>query len=78
MVQDFDRIERIVAERVLDALDHRHLNELIENPTVENIVLWTWERLENELPRLDELVLWETATSCAVLHRTDIARHASP
>jgi 6-pyruvoyltetrahydropterin/6-carboxytetrahydropterin synthase len=74
MVQDFDRIERIVAERVLGALDHRHLNELVENPTVENIVLWTWERLENDLPRLDELVLWETATSCAVLRRTDIAR----
>ena len=74
MVEDFDRIERIVAEHILDALDHRHLNDLIDNPTVENIALWVWERLESGLPRLDEIVVWETATCSATLRRTDIAR----
>jgi 6-pyruvoyltetrahydropterin/6-carboxytetrahydropterin synthase len=73
MVEDFDRIERIVSERVLDALDHQYLNDLIENPTVEHIVLWVWKRLEKRLLRLDGLVLWETATSCAILRRSDIA-----
>lgn len=74
MIEDFDRIERIVSERVLDALDHQHLNELIDNPTCENIVLWIWKRLERALVSLDELVLWETSTACAVLRRSDIAR----
>ena len=32
MIEDFDHIERIVAERVIDALDHQHLNDFIENP----------------------------------------------
>jgi len=73
MIEDFDKIERIVAERVLDALDHHNLNDSIENPTVENIVLWIWERLERDLRSLDELVLWETATACAVLRRSDLA-----
>ena len=50
MIQDFDEIERIVDESVLEALDHRHLNDHIENPTVENIVLWIWKRLEAVLP----------------------------
>ena len=72
MIEDFDRIERIVGERVLSALDHRNLNDFIDNPTVENIVLWIWKRLAARLPLLDELVLWETATACAVLRRTDI------
>lgn len=72
MVQDFDRLERVVSERVLEALDHQYLNDLIENPTVENIVLWIWKRLEKRLPLLDALVLWETATSCAILRRSDI------
>jgi 6-pyruvoyltetrahydropterin/6-carboxytetrahydropterin synthase len=72
MIEDFDRIERIVDERVLKALDHQHLNEFIDNPTVENIVLWIWKRLQSRLPLLDELVLWETATACAVLRRTDL------
>ncbi|MBV9333652.1 MAG: 6-carboxytetrahydropterin synthase QueD [Candidatus Eremiobacteraeota bacterium] len=74
MVEDFDRIERIVGERVVDALDHQNLNELMENPTAEKIVLWIWKHLEASLPRLDELVLWETQTSCAVLRRSDLAR----
>lgn len=73
MIEDFDRVERIVDDRVLKLLDHAHLNEFIENPTVENIVLWIWKRLQTKLPALDELVLWETATACAVLRRTDIA-----
>ncbi len=73
MIEDFERVERIVVDRVLTALDHQNLNDLIENPTVENIVLWIWKRLDGALLRLDELVLWETATACAVLRRSDIA-----
>jgi len=73
MVQDFDRIEQLVAERVIDVLDHRNLNEFIENPTVENLVLWIWKRLAGALIRLDEVVLWETRTACAVLRRSDVA-----
>lgn len=77
MIEDFDRIERIVKERILDALDHHDLNDFVENPTVENVLLWIWKRLESALTRLDELVLWETTTACAVLRRSDIARHVS-
>jgi 6-pyruvoyltetrahydropterin/6-carboxytetrahydropterin synthase len=73
MIEDFDRIERIVSERVVDVVDHQHLNELIDNPTCENLVLWIWKRLAPALPALDELVLWETSTACAVLRRSDIA-----
>ena len=73
MVEDFDRIERIVGERIIDALDHQNLNDFMENPTAEQIVLWIWQRLERSLPRLEELVLWETQTSCAALRRSDIA-----
>ena len=72
MVEDFDRIERIVGERIVDALDHQNLNDLMENPTAEKIVLWIWERLQRSLPRLAELVLWETQTSCAILRRSDL------
>jgi 6-pyruvoyltetrahydropterin/6-carboxytetrahydropterin synthase len=73
MIEDFDRVERIVNDRVRDVLDHQNLNDFIENPTVENAVLWIWKRLEGALLRLDEIVLWETPTACAVLRRTDIA-----
>lgn len=71
MVVDFDELARIVRATVVDALDHRHLNDTIENPTSENVVVWIWRRLAPQLPGLAELILWETATACAVLRADD-------
>jgi 6-pyruvoyltetrahydropterin/6-carboxytetrahydropterin synthase len=71
MIEDFDEIRRMVRETVIDVLDHQTLNDFIENPTAEHIVMWIWKRLEGTLAGLDELVLWETANSCAVLRRSD-------
>jgi 6-pyruvoyltetrahydropterin/6-carboxytetrahydropterin synthase len=71
MVIDFDELSQIVRGAVIDALDHRHLNDIIDNPTSENIVLWIWRRLSGELPQLAELTLWETANASAVLRRGD-------
>lgn len=73
MVQDFDILAAVVTGTVINQLDHRSLNELIENPTCELILEWIWRRLKPELPTLDELVLWETASSCAVLRGSDVA-----
>jgi 6-pyruvoyltetrahydropterin/6-carboxytetrahydropterin synthase len=71
MIEDFDTVREVVHREILDALDHTSLNDTIENPTCERIVGWIWERLKRVLPGLDELVLWETATSCAVLRKSD-------
>ena len=71
MIEDFDTIKATVGRTVLDALDHTTLNDVIENPTCERIVMWIWERLLPEMPMLDELVLWETRNSCATLKRSD-------
>lgn len=72
MVEDFDVLREVVHREILDRLDHISLNDEIENPTCERIVTWIWERLSPVLPNLDELVLWETATSCAVLRAADV------
>lgn len=69
MVMDFDDLREIVHREILDRLDHADLNEVLENPTCELIAQWIWSRLEAPLPQMAEIVLWETATSCAVLRR---------
>ena len=71
MVEDFDVVSRIVKEAVVSELDHRSLNELIENPTAENIAVWVWKHLAHELPGLAELTLWETRKACVVLRKGD-------
>jgi 6-pyruvoyltetrahydropterin/6-carboxytetrahydropterin synthase len=73
MVVDFDVLSQVVRANVIDALDHRHLNDLIDNPTSENIVAWIWRRLAPALPQLAELTLWETANACAILRRGELA-----
>lgn len=72
MIEDFDTIKQIVRREVVDVLDHQTLNDLIENPTAEHIIMWIWRRVAPHLRGLDELVLWETANSCAVLRATDL------
>ncbi|GAC1655662.1 MAG: 6-carboxytetrahydropterin synthase QueD [Vulcanimicrobiaceae bacterium] len=71
MVLDFDEIAAVVDADVIEVLDHRSLNELLENPTCEEIAVWIWDRLKERLSGLDEVILWETATSCAVLRAGD-------
>lgn len=77
MIEDFDTIKATVRREVVDVLDHQTLNDVIENPTAEHIVMWIWRKLEAALPGIDELVLWETANSCAVLRRSDFHNAAS-
>ena len=64
MIRDFDEVKRTTWDQVLCKLDHAHLNELVENPTAENLVLWIWERLAPILPGLRELKMWETDEYC--------------
>jgi 6-pyruvoyltetrahydropterin/6-carboxytetrahydropterin synthase len=73
MVEDFDTIDRIARERVIDRIDHQTLNDLIENPTAENILLWIWKHLSPHLEGLEELVLWETPSACAVLRKKEMS-----
>lgn len=69
MVEDFETIEAIVDERVVAKLDHQTLNDIVENPTAENVLLWIWSQLDGHLRGFEEAVLWETPRACAVLRR---------
>jgi 6-pyruvoyltetrahydropterin/6-carboxytetrahydropterin synthase len=70
MVVDFSRLKRVVRERVVDALDHRHVNELLDNPTAERMAEWIWQRLADQLEGLVEIELHETR-DCSVVYRGD-------
>lgn len=51
MVIDFVVLKRIVKKHVLNKLDHQYLNDVLENPSAERVVLWIWEQLK-DLPTL--------------------------
>lgn len=59
MVIDFFDIEGAVGP-VVRAVAGTCLNDQLENPTAEAIVVWLWHQIHPELPALSELRLWET------------------
>lgn len=73
---DLAELDRIVKERVLDRLDHQHLNHAIADfapgravPTGENLVCWIREALHEQLPagcQLRELRLAEDDDLAAI------------
>ena len=66
-VEDFSVIKDIVGKHVTEQLDHRLLNEILDNPTVEHQLIWMWQQLADHIPGLHRLTLQETATNSATL-----------
>jgi 6-pyruvoyltetrahydropterin/6-carboxytetrahydropterin synthase len=64
----FSDLKRIVRESVVAELDHRCLNDHIENPTAEVVAAWIWRRLGPVLSGLVEVELYETRR-CSVVYR---------
>lgn len=70
MIVDLKVVKDIVSERVVDPMDHRHLNHEVPPfdkviPTVENVAREIWRRLEPALrfdnARLTNVRLYETS-----------------
>ncbi|HUK65457.1 MAG TPA: 6-carboxytetrahydropterin synthase QueD [Anaeromyxobacteraceae bacterium] len=68
MVADFGRIQELVKEHVLSRTDHRTLNDVLDNPTAENIARFAFEALAPHLPGLAEVRLSEIP-GCSVVYR---------
>lgn len=71
---DFKDIKNLVKEKIIDRFDHAHLNDIVENPTSENLVWYVWKELESEIDRvtngsakLAKVTIWETPTSKCTL-----------
>jgi 6-pyruvoyltetrahydropterin/6-carboxytetrahydropterin synthase len=58
MVMDFSAVKDVVRSEVLSVLDHRVLNDIVENPSAESCIEWIWARLQTKLP-LASVRLWE-------------------
>lgn len=77
MIIDLKRLKEILDELLISRVDHKNLNLDVEFlrgvvPTVENLVIRFWDRLEGRIPGcvLHELVLHES--------RTNFARYRGP
>jgi 6-pyruvoyltetrahydropterin/6-carboxytetrahydropterin synthase len=69
MVIDFSILKDIVNRNVIDLLDHCLLNDVIEVPTAENLLVLIWEILMFDalLKGINSIKLWESKDSYAKL-----------
>lgn len=68
MAIDFADLKAVVKREAISPLDHKNLNDIMENPTAEHIAAWIWDRLAPSLEGLEEIELFETR-SCSVVYR---------
>ena len=67
LLLDFDILKSLVKQHVLNVLDHKYLNDIIKQPSAENISIWIWKKLADKLPLpLYEVRVWETPTQAAI------------
>ena len=62
----YDHAEITAAMKpLMEQLDHSYLNEIpgLENPTIENMARWFWQKLEPLCSGLCEIVVHETPTA---------------
>lgn len=71
MITDFGVLKQVVGDEVLVRADHRNLNDILENPTAENIARWIWEVLEPRLAGLREVRLFEIPGCCVTYRGPD-------
>jgi 6-pyruvoyltetrahydropterin/6-carboxytetrahydropterin synthase len=61
-IMDFKDLKKIVKELIISKIDHKYLNDIINQPTAENVVIWIWQQLKDKL-NLHEVKLYETQDS---------------
>jgi 6-pyruvoyltetrahydropterin/6-carboxytetrahydropterin synthase len=66
MVLDFSDLKKFVNTYIVDVLDHNYINDVIYNPTAENICFWIWAELSRAgLKGLSSIKVWEAPNSIA-------------
>ena len=73
-VMDFADL-KAACSPIIDALDHRYLNEIpgLENPTSEVIAVWLWNRIAPALAGLAAIEVRETCTSGCIYRGEGVA-----
>lgn len=67
VVIDFADLGRAVRAAVVERCDHALLNDLVDNPTAENLAAAFLDWLSDAGLAASELTVWETATSRATV-----------
>lgn len=76
MILDFIEVKSIVNEHIISKFDHAYLNDIIPQPSAENIAAYVFKTLDPLLRgpnfELYEVHVWESPHSLVILGRDDL------
>jgi 6-pyruvoyltetrahydropterin/6-carboxytetrahydropterin synthase len=76
MIVDFVEVKGIVNAEIISKFDHAYLNDIIPQPSAENIARHVFERLDPILRgpnyELHSVQVWETQDSSVIFGRDDL------
>ncbi|MDR1137521.1 MAG: 6-carboxytetrahydropterin synthase QueD [Synergistaceae bacterium] len=76
MITDFVKVKETVEAEVLSKFDHSYLNDIIAQPSAENIARYVFERLDPLLSgpnySLNAVRIWESPHSSVIFSRDDL------
>lgn len=70
---DFEDLKNIIQKTIIELFDHKYINDIISNPTAENMAVYIFNLLQQAFDandaniniKLFSVKLWETPTSFA-------------
>ncbi len=65
MVEDFSDFDTPIKALIMGTLDHHSLNDILDNPTGENLGIY----LLTHLPQVDKVTIWETSKHSVIVER---------
>jgi len=76
MIVDFLEVKKIVNDEIISKFDHSYLNDMLDQPSAENVARFVFERLAPLLrgPGYDlhGVEVWESPTSSVTFGREDL------
>jgi 6-pyruvoyltetrahydropterin/6-carboxytetrahydropterin synthase len=77
IIADFVKLKETVEAEIISKFDHSYLNEIIPQPSAENIARYVFERLDPILSApnysLNAVRIWESPNSSVIFSRNDLA-----
>jgi 6-pyruvoyltetrahydropterin/6-carboxytetrahydropterin synthase len=76
MIADFVKVGETVDEEIVSKLDHSYLNDIMPQPSAENIARYIFEKLAPALSgpnySLNAVQVWESPHSSVIFNRDDL------
>ncbi|MDR0616091.1 MAG: 6-carboxytetrahydropterin synthase QueD [Synergistaceae bacterium] len=76
MIVDFLEIKRIVNEEIISKFDHAYLNDILGQPSAENVARFSFEKLDplicGKNYALHQVEVWESPSSSVIFGRDDL------